>query len=86
MTDVWKAPKYVSDLYFLQTHHVNSTLKARGNGCFHVVSSWNTRDVFVGFLLFTIFCEAQKRSFDYRSATILKDRKILSYILDDYTN
>ena len=31
-----------------QTHHVNSTLKRRGNDRFHVVSTWNTRGVFVG--------------------------------------
>ena len=33
----------------LQTHHVYSTLKRCGNDCFHVVSTWNTRGVFVGF-------------------------------------
>ena len=33
---------------FLQTHHVDSTLKPRGNGRFHVVSTWNLRGVFVG--------------------------------------
>ena len=27
------------------THHVYSTLKRRGNGCFHVVSTWNTLSV-----------------------------------------
>ena len=32
----------------LQTHNVYSTLKCRGNGRFHVVSTWNTRSVFVG--------------------------------------
>ena len=31
-----------------QTHHVNSTLKRRGNGRFHVFSTWNPRGVFVG--------------------------------------
>ena len=30
----------------LQTHHVDSTLKRRGNGRFHVVSTWNRRGVF----------------------------------------
>ena len=35
----------------LQTHHVDSTLKRRGNGRFHVVSTWNPRGVFVGILL-----------------------------------
>ena len=29
------------------THHVYSTLKRRGNDCFHVVSMWNTCGVFV---------------------------------------
>ena len=32
----------------LQTHHAYSTLKRRGNGRFHVVSTWNIRCVFVG--------------------------------------
>ena len=32
----------------LQTHHVDSTLKRRGNDRFHVVSTWNPRGVFVG--------------------------------------
>ena len=32
----------------LQTHHVDSTLKRRGNGRLHVVSTWNPRGVFVG--------------------------------------
>ena len=34
-----------------QTLHVYSTLKRRGNGRFHVNSTWNTREVFVGFKL-----------------------------------
>ena len=33
----------------LQTHHVDSTLKRRGNDRFRVVSTWNPRGVFVGF-------------------------------------
>ena len=32
----------------LQTHHVNSTQKRRGNGHFYVVSTWNPRGVFAG--------------------------------------
>ena len=32
----------------LQTHHVDSTLKLRGNGRFHVAMTWNPRGVFVG--------------------------------------
>ena len=38
------------DLPSLQTHHVDSTLKRRGNGRFRVVSTWNPRGVFVGML------------------------------------
>ena len=38
-----------------QTHHVDSTLKRRGNGRFYVVSTWNPRGVFVGqWLLYDI--------------------------------
>ena len=33
----------------LQTHHADYTLKRRGNGRFHVVSTWNTRGVFAVF-------------------------------------
>ena len=32
----------------LQTHHVYSTLKRRGNDRFNIVSTWNTQGVFVG--------------------------------------
>ena len=33
----------------LEIHYVYSTLKQRrNNSCFHVVSTWNTRGVFVG--------------------------------------
>ena len=38
----------------LQTDHVHSTLKRRGNGRFHVVSTWNTRGVFVRIELFSV--------------------------------
>ena len=34
----------------LQTHHVYSTLKRRRNDCLSVVSTWNTRSLFVGAL------------------------------------
>ena len=37
----------------LQTHHMYSTLKQRGNGGFHAVSTWNTRVMFVGKILNT---------------------------------
>ena len=33
----------------LQTHHVDSSLKRRGNDCFQFVLTWNPRDVFVGY-------------------------------------
>ena len=32
----------------LQTQHVYSTLKWRVNDRFHIISTWNTRGVFVG--------------------------------------
>ena len=38
----------------LQTHHVDSTLKRCGNGRFHVVSTWNPRGVFVGWILYKL--------------------------------
>ena len=34
---------------FSYKHHVDSTLKQRGNGRFHVVSTWNPRGGFVEF-------------------------------------
>ena len=45
-----KQLKHLNTLFFhtLQTHHVDSTLKRRGNGSFHVDSTWNPRGVFVG--------------------------------------
>ena len=40
--------KYTSDQEFIsETHHVYSTLKRSGNSRLHVVSTWNTRGVFV---------------------------------------
>ena len=38
----------------LQTNQVDSTLKRHGNDRFHVVSTWNPRGVFVGYLLCAI--------------------------------
>ena len=35
-----------SDTLPLQTHHVYSTLKQRGNDCFHVLLTLNTRGVY----------------------------------------
>ena len=58
------AIEMISDISFLQTHHVDSTLKRRGNDRFHVVSTWNPRSVckFNTFLLmhcrFVHFSEA----------------------------
>ena len=40
--------------FSLQTHHVDSTLKRRGNGRFHVVSMWNPHVVFVEFFAIKI--------------------------------
>ena len=40
----------------LQSHHVYSTLKRRGHGRSHVVLTWNTRGVFVGYLLLVTSC------------------------------
>ena len=40
----------------LQTYHVYSTLKQHGNDCFHVVLTWNTRGVFVGWQSSWFFC------------------------------
>ena len=34
---------------YLQTHSGYFMLKRHGNGCSHVISTWNTRGVFVGF-------------------------------------
>lgn len=34
----------------LQTHHMYSTVKRCGNNHFHVVSTWNGRSVFLGFV------------------------------------
>ena len=39
---------YVQLSLTLQTHHVYSVLKQRGNQRFHVVLTWNTRGMFVG--------------------------------------
>ena len=38
-------------VFSLQAHHVDYMLKRRGNGRFHVVSTWSPRGVFVGLLL-----------------------------------
>ena len=42
-----KAKLYFNAIITLQTQHVDSTLKRRGNDRFHVVSRWNPRGVFV---------------------------------------
>ena len=47
----------------LQTLHVCSTLKRRGNKCFHFVSTWNTCGVFVGyFVTYTIYLVDMQKS------------------------
>ena len=47
---LWKRimVRYMLQEHSLETHHVYSTLKRRGNNRFHVVSTWKTRGVFVG--------------------------------------
>ena len=40
----------------LQTRHAYSMLKRHGNGCFHVVSMWNTRGVFAGSFVVSNLC------------------------------
>ena len=37
--------------HILQTQHVYCTLKRRGKDSFHVLLTWNTRGVFVGYTL-----------------------------------
>ena len=39
--------------------------KRRGNGCFQVLSTWNTRGVFVGIARFPLFSMTINKSFDY---------------------
>ena len=41
----------MTDILSLQTHPVDSTLKRRGHGRFHVVSTWNPCGVFVGYYI-----------------------------------
>ena len=44
-TDIWRS--FPSYQITIQTHHVYSTLKRRENDRFHVVSTWQTRGVFL---------------------------------------
>ena len=44
-TDIWRS--FLSYQITIQTNHVYSTLKRRGNDCFHVISKWETREVFL---------------------------------------
>ena len=52
-------------LLSLQTHHVYSTFKRCGSDRFYVVSTWNTRVVFVGYIvsgdLQTFYRKSQRR-------------------------
>ena len=45
---LWKIERFM--VTYLQTQHVYSTLKRRGNDRFQVFSTWNTRGGFVGYL------------------------------------
>ena len=42
------AESFLILLHSLQTHHMYSTVKRRGNEHFYVVSAWNTRGLFAG--------------------------------------
>ena len=46
----------------LQTHHMDSTLKRRGNDRFHVVSTWNLRGVFVGWKVLVLILVPSPRT------------------------
>ena len=52
--DILYISKTSGNVSYLQTHHVDSTLKRRGNGRFHVVSMWNPHVVFVEFFAIKI--------------------------------
>ena len=57
----------------LQTHHVESTFKRRGNGRFHVASTWNPRGVFVAIIAFSFRIEKIQFIQDlYRTLEIAK--------------
>ena len=47
--------------YSLQTHHLDSKLKRRGNGRFHVYSTWNSRGVFAGLTITETTQKLRKR-------------------------
>ena len=53
--DILYISKTSGNVTYLQTHHVDSTLKRRGNGRFHVVSTLNPSGVFVGYFHFSTF-------------------------------
>ena len=56
-----------------QTHHVDSTLKRRGNGRFHVASTQNPRGVFVAIIAFSFRIEKIQFIQDlYRTLEIAK--------------
>ena len=59
----------------LQIHHVNFTLKQRGNGRFHVVLTWNARGMFLGiqeiFIEFLLF--RMKYNIDRGGGCLLDD-------------
>ena len=57
----------------LQTLHVYSTLKRRGIGRFHVISTWNTRGMFVGLLEGGTYFDMSviRRGANYRAMLVL---------------
>ena len=60
----------------LQTHHVDSTLKQRGNDRFHVVSTWNPRGELVGKRVHVkFFSGATINQLNYYVVPVLVDEK-----------
>ena len=58
-------PKNFISRSTLKTAHIHSYIPTKcGNGCFHVVSTWNPRGVFVGIMLHCLSFKRQgKRIF-----------------------
>ena len=60
----------------LQTHHVGSTLKRRGNDRFYIVSTWNPRGVLVGLHLFMLNIIVWTTGFNVRVHSFTTSTKI----------
>ena len=68
----------VYKLWTLQTHHVDSTLKRRGNDRFHVISTRNPRGVFVGEFLQLQMKQTLSSVQKNPCITVIADKKIIS--------